>query len=132
MIADTTFPSHFLREGRTGTGGPARAFFAKHRQELIRTSIICVGKVSVSFPASADAWEYFKLWKILPLHRGVVDAAADIDRELVHTGHRLGENDNWLAGFCRYYREPVIVSCIKAPVLIAFSETQPTSAPELL
>jgi predicted nucleic acid-binding protein len=23
-------------------------------------------------------------------------------------GRRLGENDNWIAGFCRYYGEPVI------------------------
>jgi predicted nucleic acid-binding protein len=23
-------------------------------------------------------------------------------------GERLGENDNWIAGFCRYYREPII------------------------
>ena len=25
-------------------------------------------------------------------------------------GERLGENDNWIAGFCRYYREPIISS----------------------
>ncbi len=24
------------------------------------------------------------------------------------SGHRLGENDNWIAGFCRYYRPPLI------------------------
>ncbi len=27
---------------------------------------------------------------------------------LIRTGERLGENDNWIAGFCRYYREPLI------------------------
>ncbi len=31
-----------------------------------------------------------------------------MDRELIASGQRLGENDNWIAGFCRYYREPVI------------------------
>jgi predicted nucleic acid-binding protein len=108
MIADTTFLSHFLAEGRTRSAGPARTFFVHHRAELIRTSIICIGEVAVTFPRSADAWEYFKLWKILSLHSGIAAAAADVDRELVRTGHRLGENDNWIAGFCRYYREPIV------------------------
>ena len=35
-------------------------------------------------------------------------AAADVDRELILRGQRLGENDSWIAGFCLYYREPVI------------------------
>jgi predicted nucleic acid-binding protein len=34
--------------------------------------------------------------------------AASIDRELIATGRRLGENDNWIAAFCRYYSEPLI------------------------
>ena len=32
--------------------------------------------------------------------------AAQIDRELID--QRLGENDNWIAGFCRYYGQPII------------------------
>ncbi|HEV8543189.1 MAG TPA: PIN domain-containing protein [Verrucomicrobiae bacterium] len=47
-------------------------------------------------------------WPIYRLHRGVMDAAADIDRELVSKGQRLGENDNWIAAFALYYGEPVI------------------------
>jgi predicted nucleic acid-binding protein len=108
MIADSTFLIHFLREGLAGTRGPARLFFARHRTEIIRTSAISLGEIAVAFPNSAKAWEYFKKWKIYPLHRGIVDAAADIDRELILTGRRLGENDNWIAGFCRFYGEPVI------------------------
>ena len=88
--------------------GPARAFLARNRTETIRTSVISIGEVAVAFPSSAEAWEYFKQWKVYPLHRGIVDAAADVDRELIASGQRLGENDNWIAGFCRYYREPVI------------------------
>ncbi|MGH7940236.1 MAG: hypothetical protein ACREFR_04105, partial [Limisphaerales bacterium] len=42
------------------------------------------------------------------LHQGVVDEAADVDRQQIATGKRLGENDNWIAGFCRFYREPLI------------------------
>ena len=44
----------------------------------------------------------------MPVHRGVAEAAADVDREMMSIGQRLGENDNWIAGFCRYYGQPVI------------------------
>ena len=37
-----------------------------------------------------------------------MDAAAEIDRALIAEGQRLGENDNWIAGFAAYYREPLI------------------------
>jgi predicted nucleic acid-binding protein len=83
-------------------------FFMRHRLEPARTTIISLGEIAPGFATSPDAWEYFKHWKIYRLHPGIVDAAADIDRELIRTGGRLGENDNWIAGFCRYYREPVI------------------------
>ena len=108
MIADTTFLIQFIREGVAGRGGPTRTFFAQHPSDVVRTSIISLGEVAVSFATSADAWDYFKRWRIYPIHRGIVDAAADVDRELIRIGGRLGENDNWIAGFCRYYREPII------------------------
>jgi predicted nucleic acid-binding protein len=108
MIADTTFLIHFLREGLSQRRGPAREFFSQHRSELIRTSIISLSEVAVSFRKSDQAWEYFKRWKIYPVHRGIAEAAADVDREFGTHGHRLGENNNWIAGFCRYYQEPII------------------------
>ncbi len=108
MIADTTFLIHFVNEGALGRRGPARAFLAHHRREIIRTSIISMAEVAAGFENSAVAWDYFKWWKIYALHRGIAEAAADVDREMAVAGRRLGENDNWIAGFCRFYREPVI------------------------
>lgn len=108
MIADTTFLIDFMREGLAGRPGLARTFFAENRSQLIRTSVISLAEIAVSFSTSAAAWEYFKRWKIYPITRGVVDAAADVDRELIRTGGRLGENDNWIAGFGRFYRKPII------------------------
>jgi predicted nucleic acid-binding protein len=108
MIADTTFLIQFANEGILRRSGPARMFFARNRREAIRTSIISVAEAAAGFDSSAAAWEYFKLWKIYPLHRGVAESAADVDRELTLIGQRLGENDNWIAGFCRFYLEPVI------------------------
>jgi predicted nucleic acid-binding protein len=108
MIADTTFLVHLLREDRTTRTGPARTFLGNHRREVIRTTIISLAEIAVVFPSSAAAWNHFKNWKTYALHRGIAEMAADIDRELIRTGSRLGENDNWIAGFCRYYQEPVI------------------------
>ena len=108
MIADTTFLIQFAKEGTQGRRGPARTFLANHRREIIRTSIISLAEVAAGFENSAAAWDYFKWWKICALHRGIAEAAADVDRELTAIGQRLGENDNWIAGFCRFYHEPVI------------------------
>jgi predicted nucleic acid-binding protein len=108
MIADTTFLIHFVNEGLVGRRGPARTFFAEHRSDVIRTSIISLGEVSPGFETSTAAWQYFKHWRIYSLHRGIAEAASDVDRQMLLAGSRLGENDNWIAGFCRYYREPII------------------------
>jgi predicted nucleic acid-binding protein len=109
MIADTTFLIHFLREGEAGRPGLARVFFAQNRSsQLVRTSIINLGEIAVAFPHAGEAWEYFKRWTVYRLTPGVAQAAAEVDKELIRTGGRLGENDNWIAGFARYYREPII------------------------
>ena len=108
MIADTTFLIHLLQEDQNARAGPARAFLATNRRATIRTTIISMAEIAVIFPHSAAAWTHFKYWRVYTLHRGIAEMAADVDRELIRTGARLGENDNWIAGFCRYYREPVI------------------------
>ena len=108
MIADTTFLIHLLREQRTGRGGPARQFLASHGRGVIRTTIISLTEIAVSFATAELAWHYFQTrrWTIYRLHDGIAKVAADLDRQI--SAQRLGENDNWIAGFCRYYREPVI------------------------
>jgi predicted nucleic acid-binding protein len=108
MIADTTFVSDLLKERRRGVRGPATEFLQAHRREPIRTSIITAGELAVLFPASWQAWDWLAKWKILPLHPGVAQAAADVDRALMVSGRRLGENDNWIAGFATYYRESLL------------------------
>jgi predicted nucleic acid-binding protein len=44
----------------------------------------------------------------LRLTPGVAYLAAEVDRELIDRGARLRENDNWIAGFCRYHGQPLI------------------------
>jgi predicted nucleic acid-binding protein len=107
MIADTTFASHLLREEHR-QAGPAMRFLAARRLLEIRLTIISAGEISVLFRNATLAWEWLAHWAIYRLHRGIVDAAADIDRRLLREGRRLGENDNWFAGFAVYYREPLV------------------------
>jgi predicted nucleic acid-binding protein len=108
VIADTTYLTHYLGEQQRRHVGPARAFLARHRRETLRACIISLTEVAVVFPTSDAAWIYFQRWAVYRLHDGIAKAAADVDRELSRQGGRLGENDNWIAGFCRYYREPII------------------------
>ncbi len=108
MIADTTFLIHLVREKERGITGRAHRFLANHRTRGVRTSIVSLTEVAASFPTTDEAREYFKRWPVYRLHDGVVKAAADLDREMGRTRRRLGENDNWIAAFCRYYRQPII------------------------
>ena len=109
MIADTTFLIHWSRETKTQRMGRARTFLASHRRDVVRTTIITVAELAVGFPTSAAAWqEILSRWSVYRLHDGVAQAAADVDRERTAAGQRIGENDTWIAGFCLYYREPVI------------------------
>jgi predicted nucleic acid-binding protein len=108
MIADTTFLSDFLKEKRRQANGPASEFFAKHRTAPIRTTIITAAEIAVMFKETSEAFVWLARWKVYPLHNGIAAAAADIDRQMTATGQRLGENDNWIAGFAAYHREPLI------------------------
>ena len=108
MIADTTFLSDLLREFRHGGSGPASVFFQNHRNQPMRTTVVSAAELAVLFNGSHEAWTWLQHWKIYPLHTGIAQRAADIDRALRLTGERLGENDKWIAGFAAYYQEPVI------------------------
>jgi predicted nucleic acid-binding protein len=108
MIADTTFLSDFLKEFRKEKIGPARTFFSENRSKQLRTTVISVAELAILFSNSDEAWAWLAKWKIYSLNTGIAKSAADIDRLLKSAGQSLGENDNWIAGFAAYYREPLI------------------------
>lgn len=60
------------------------------------------------FPDQAEARRFLANYRTLRLHPEIAYTAAAVDRELIAQGERLGENDNWIAGFCRYYGQPII------------------------
>ncbi len=108
MIADTTFLIDWVEEMRSGQFGPARDFIANRRQEIIRTTVISLAEVAAGFPTSAAAWTYFSKWPVYRLHDGIAKIVADVDRQQSAMGQRIGENDTWIAGFCIYYKQPLI------------------------
>ena len=105
MIADTTFLSDFRRECERSSAGPASAFLARHRNQALLTTVISAGEIALIFDSTAEARAFLTPYRILRLTPEIAYVAAEIDREMAH---RLGENDNWIAGFCRYYGQPVI------------------------
>jgi predicted nucleic acid-binding protein len=109
VIADTTFISDLRREHERGQVGPARQFLARHRARPFWITVISAGEIAVVFDAPADARRFLGRFQTIK-HLGMEIAmmAARIDRELIGVGGRLGENDNWIAAFCRYYRKPII------------------------
>jgi predicted nucleic acid-binding protein len=107
LIADTTFLSHLLRERDRGPG-PATRFLAARRTESFLVTVVSVGELAVLFDTNQEARLFLQRYRQLRLFPEVAYAAAEIDRELTSRGLRLGENDNWIAGFCRYYGQPLI------------------------
>lgn len=108
MIAETTFLSDLRRERERGMSGPALAFLARNRNQRIMATVVSAGELAVIFDQPQDARRFLASYRVLRLTPEIAYAAAAIDRELIETGGRLGENDNWIAGFCRYYGQPLI------------------------
>jgi len=107
MILDTTFLSDFHHERAAGRRGAAGTFLARHRSETTLITVISAGEIAVIFSSTSDARTFLSRYRVLRLTPEIALAAAQVDRELIVTGQRLGENDNWIAGFCRYYGQPL-------------------------
>lgn len=108
MICDTTFLGDLFEERQAGRRGPAAAFLAAQRQQRLLISVISVGELAVIFEDFNEARKFLSPFRILRLTPEIAYVAAAVDREQMATGRRLGENDNWIAGFCRYYGQPVV------------------------
>jgi predicted nucleic acid-binding protein len=108
MICDTTFLSDLVHEREAGRRGPASAFLAARRRQPFLVTVISLGEIAAMYANPNDARPLLSHYRVLRLTPEIAYAAAAIDHELIRTGQRLGENDNWIAGFCRYYGQPVI------------------------
>lgn len=108
MICDTTFLIDLESEQATSGKGPASSWLAGHRAQSLLVTVINAGELAVIFDTAMEARAVLSRYRILRLNPEIAYAAAAIDRELIAVGARLGENDNWIAGFCRYYGQPIV------------------------
>jgi predicted nucleic acid-binding protein len=108
MIADTTFLVDFYNEQSGGKMGPASKFLRLHRSQQLITTVVSAGEFAAGFDDTRQARIFLSRWRILNLQPEIAYAAAQIDRELMDAGGRLGENDTWIAGFARYFSQSLI------------------------
>ena len=108
MICDTTFLSDLVHEREAGRRGSAFAFLVARRHQPFLVTVISLGEIAAMYANPNDARPLLAHYRVLRLTPEIAYTAAGIDHELIQTGRRLGENDNWIAGFCRYYGQPVI------------------------
>jgi predicted nucleic acid-binding protein len=108
MICDTTFLSDLVHEREAGRRGHASAFLARRRNQPFLVTVISLGELAAMYSNPNDARPLLSHYRVLRLTPEIAYVAAAIEHELIQIGQRLGENDNWIAGFSRYYGQPVI------------------------
>ena len=81
---------------------------ARHRAQPFLLTVISLGELAVMFDSQAEARAFLHPYRVLRLLPEIAYTSAVVDRELIAVGERLGENDNWIAGFCRHYGQPLI------------------------
>jgi len=108
MFLDTTFLIALVEEIQGGVAGPARAFLGRNRRQVQRVTVVSLGELAAGMPRNQIARDFLAKFRIVTLKPEIALEAASIDRELIGTGQRLGENDTWIAGFARYYGEPLV------------------------
>jgi predicted nucleic acid-binding protein len=108
MIADTTFLSDLHGEAEARRRGPAMDWLAEHRSIPVLATVISLGEIAVIFDDFNEARRFMANYRVLRLTPEIAYAAAAVDRELIASGQRIGENDTWIAGFCRALGQPII------------------------
>lgn len=103
MICDTSFLIDLAR-----LEADARAFLAAHRRQALLVPVISAGELAAGYDSAQEARAFLARYRVLRLSPEVAYVAAAVDRELIAMGRRLGENDTWIAGFCRYHGQPLI------------------------
>jgi predicted nucleic acid-binding protein len=110
VLADTSFLIQLAREVESRRRGPAIAWIARNRHRELWTTVVCLGELAAGFQTNEPARYFLQRYRVASLKPESAYRAADLDREMIRCGFRLGENDNWIAGFALYYGEPLLSS----------------------
>jgi predicted nucleic acid-binding protein len=108
VIADTTFLIDLHQERQRGQRGAASHFLATNRTATIRITVVSVAEFAAGLPNNAAARVFVATFPIVRLFPEAAREAASVDRELIRSGQRLGENDTLIAGIARYFGEPLV------------------------
>ena len=108
MLLDTNFLIGLSREIEASQTGPTRVFLGRRRAEIHAISVISLGELAAGMEDNEDARAFVARFRVIHLKPEIALAAADVDRELMALGQRLGENNNWIAGVARYYGMPLV------------------------
>jgi predicted nucleic acid-binding protein len=108
MFFDTNFLIDLGEELQTNKVGPTRSFLGRRRSRIPAVTVISLGELAAGMADNEAARQFLARFRIVSLKPEIALEAASIDRHLIRTGQRLGENDNWIAGFARYYGEPIV------------------------
>ncbi len=108
VLTDTTFWIDLLQERRDRQSGPAGMFIASHRSFDLQVSIVSWGELAEGFAEFGDLDRFLRGVRILMLPQQIAWEASRIQRELVATGARLGENDSWIAATARAWGQRLV------------------------
>ena len=97
MLTDTSFWIDILDERRNRVRGPAHSFLSRHRSDQLLISIVTWGELAEGFSDYEGLKTFLRGIKVAMLPLQVAWEGSRIQRELAQTGHRLGENDAWIA-----------------------------------
>jgi predicted nucleic acid-binding protein len=110
VFLDTNFLIDLEAETAANRVGPARRFLARHRRAPVVISVVALGELAAGMEDNETARLFLSGFRIVTLKPEIALEAAAVDRELMPSGERLGENDTWLAGFARYYGMPLVTN----------------------
>ena len=110
MFLDTNFLIALGAELEDRVVGPARAFLGRRRSQKPNVSVVSLGELAAGMQDNQSARDFLSRFRIVSLRPEIALAAADIDRAMIRIGRRLGENDNWNAGFALYYGVPLVTN----------------------
>jgi predicted nucleic acid-binding protein len=108
MILDTTFLIDLEEEVERGVVGAASQFLGSHRNVPSMVTVISLGELAAGMRNSHEPRRFLSRFHVMHLKPEIALSAADIDRRMMSSGSRLGENDTWIAGFAAYYGVPIV------------------------
>lgn len=107
LLLDTSTLIDLERELASSRIGPVRTFLGQHKSEALACCTVTVGELAAGGDEAAVRFFLQRLRK-LALTEQVAYRAGELDRRLSAEGHRLGENDNWIAATALLYSATLV------------------------